>query len=78
MTSRYMRGWNNNSKGNNIVAGGTVRIASTTMPYGANITAKNITDVIDEDIKGNCYCNGSRRRSSWENLKTMTGCKRHD
>lgn len=60
----------NNSKGNNIVAGGTVRIASTTMPYGVNITAKNITDVIDEDISGDIVM--GLDVEVLENLKTMT------
>ena len=61
-----------NSKGNNIVAGGTVRIAKTIMPYGANITAKNITDVIDEDIKGDVFIGQSLDKTMrWEAYDTI-------
>lgn len=61
-----------NSKGNNIVAGGTVRIANTIMPYGANITARNITDVIDENIKGGVIVGESLNKAlRWEASDTI-------
>jgi hypothetical protein len=60
------------SRENNIVAGGTVRIARTTMPYGVNITAKNITDIIDENIKGDVVVGQSLDKTMrWEAYDTI-------
>ena len=62
--------WPCNSKENNIAAGGTVRLANTVIPYGANITARNITDVIDDYESGNVVV--GQDVETLENLKAMT------